>query len=108
MKGHEDYADVFRRLQRAGFVRIQIDGEIHRLDEVPKLSKGIRHEISIVVDRVELVDEEKAVLRKQSSWHFSRAVGLCLLRKTEAEKHPYDVSSVNMRCARLAGTTSDS
>ena len=72
MKGHEDYADVFRRLQRAGFVRIQIDGEIHRLDETPKLSKGIRHEISIVVDRVELVDEEKS--------RFTEAIELALLQ----------------------------
>ena len=72
IKGHEDYADVFRRLQRAGFVRVQIDGEIHRLDEVPKLSKGIRHEIFIVIDRVELVDEEKS--------RFTEAVELALLQ----------------------------
>ena len=72
LKGNEDYADVFRRLQRAGFVRVQIDGEIHRLDEVPKLSRGIRHEIFIVIDRIELVDEEKS--------RFTEAVELALLQ----------------------------
>ena len=72
LKGNEDYADVFNRLQRAGFARVQIDGEIHRLDEVPKLSKGIHHEIFIVIDRVELVDEEKA--------RFTEAVELALLQ----------------------------
>ena len=72
LKGNEDYADVFRRLQRAGFVRVQIDGEIHRLDETPKLSRGIHHEIFIVIDRVELVDEEKS--------RFTEAVELALLQ----------------------------
>ena len=72
LKGNEDYADVFRRLQRAGFVRVQIDGEIHRLDEVPKLSRGIHHEIFIVIDRVELVDEERS--------RFTEAVELALLQ----------------------------
>ena len=72
LKGNEDYADVFRRLQRAGFVRVQIDGEIHRLDETPKLSRGIHHEIFIVIDRIELVDEEKS--------RFTEAVELALLQ----------------------------
>ena len=72
LKGNENYADVFRRLQRAGFVRVQIDGKIHRLDAVPKLSKGIRHEIFIVIDRVELVDEERS--------RFTEAIELALLQ----------------------------
>ena len=72
LKGNEDYADVFSRLQRAGFARVQIDNEIHRLDEVPKLSKTIHHEIFIVIDRVELVDEEKS--------RFTEAVELALLQ----------------------------
>ena len=72
IKGHEDYADVFRRLQRAGFVRVQIDGKIHRLDKAPTLSRGIRHEISIVIDRVELIDEEKS--------RFIEAIELALLQ----------------------------
>ena len=72
LKGNEDYADVFRRLQGAGFVRVQIDGEIHRLDEAPKLSRGIHHEVFIVIDRIELVDEEKS--------RFTEAVELALLQ----------------------------
>ncbi len=72
LKGNEDYADLFSRLQRAGFARVQVDNEIHRLDEVPRLSKTIRHEIFIVIDRVELVDEEKS--------RFTEAVELALVQ----------------------------
>ena len=45
---------------------------VHRLDEAPTLSRGIRHEISIVIDRVELVNEEKS--------RFMEAIELALLQ----------------------------
>ena len=84
LKGNEDYADVFNRLQRAGFARVQIDGEIHRLDEVPKLSKGIRHEIFIVIDRVELVDAEKARFTEAVELALLQSGGFVLIQKTRS------------------------
>ncbi len=72
LRGNEEYSDVFNRLQRAGFARVQIDDKIHRLDEAPKLSRGIPHEVFIVIDRVELIDEEKS--------RFTEAVELALLQ----------------------------
>ncbi len=83
LKGNEDYADVFRRLQRAGFVRVQIDGEIHRLDEVPKLSRGIHHEIFIVIDRVELVDEERSRFTEAVELALVQSGGFVLIEKRE-------------------------
>ena len=82
LKGNEDYADVFSRLQRAGFARIQIDNEIHRLDEVPRLSKTIRHEIFIVIDRVELVDEEKSRFTEAVELALVQSGGFVLLQET--------------------------
>ena len=84
LKGNEDYADVFSRLQRAGFARVQIDGEIHRLDEVPKLSKGIRHEIFIVIDRVELVDEESSRFTEAVELALLQSGGFVLIQKTRS------------------------
>ena len=86
LKGNEDYADVFRRLQRAGFVRVQIDGEIHRLDETPKLSRGIHHEIFIVIDRVELVDEEKSRFTEAVELALLQSGGFVLIEKIERGK----------------------
>ena len=70
LKGNEDYEDAFRRLQKAGFARVQINGKLHRLDEAPFLHKGIRNEVLLVVDRVALVAEEKS--------RFTEAVELAL------------------------------
>ena len=86
MKGNEEYADVFSRLQRAGFVRVQIDGEIHRLDEVPKLSRGIHHEIFIVIDRVEIVDEERSRFTEAVELALLQSGGFVLIEKTEPGK----------------------
>ena len=82
LKGNEDYADLFSRLQRAGFARIQIDNEIHRLDEAPRLSKIIRHEIFIVIDRVELVDEEKSRFTEAVELALVQSGGFVLLQET--------------------------
>ena len=84
LKGNEEYADVFTRLQRAGFARVQIDGEIHRLDEAPKLSKIIRHEIFIVIDRVELVDEEKSRFTEAVELALLQSGGFVLLQKSQS------------------------
>ena len=70
LKGNEDYEDAFRRLLKAGFARVQINGKLHRLDEVKNVHKGIRNEVLLVVDRVALVAEEKS--------RFTEAVELAL------------------------------
>lgn len=43
---------VFEMIQREGYVRIRVDGEIYEITEVPELEKNRKHEISIVIDRI--------------------------------------------------------
>ncbi len=71
LKGNEDYIDAFRRLQRAGYARVQIDGEIYRLDETPTIRKRRRHEVFLVIDRLQLNDDEKS--------RFTEAIELALI-----------------------------
>ncbi len=107
LKGNEDYADVFRRLQRAGFVRVQIDGEIHRLDETPKLSRGIHHEIFIVIDRVELVDEEKSRFTEAVELALLQSGGFVLIEKIErgqtTERHFFSEHAMCRSCGNNFG-----
>jgi excinuclease ABC subunit A len=46
--------DLFDDLRAQGFVRVRVDGQIHDLDDVPKLIKRHKHTIEIVVDRVKI------------------------------------------------------
>ncbi|MGX7775591.1 excinuclease ABC subunit UvrA [Streptococcus pluranimalium] len=47
---------IFERIQKDGYVRVRVDGEIFDVTEVPELSKSKMHDIEVVIDR--LVNKE--------------------------------------------------
>ncbi|MFW5458606.1 excinuclease ABC subunit UvrA [Streptococcus hyovaginalis] len=47
---------VFERIQKDGYVRVRVDGDIYDVTEVPELSKSKMHDIEVVIDR--LVNKE--------------------------------------------------
>ena len=47
-----EFKDVFDALLRRGFIRVEVDGKVLRLDEQIKLDKNKRHTIRIVIDRL--------------------------------------------------------
>ena len=51
-------------LQKKGFVRARIDGEVVRLEEAPELERYKRHSIDVVVDRLKPELEDPARLRE--------------------------------------------
>ncbi|MGT2924880.1 excinuclease ABC subunit UvrA [Streptococcus caviae] len=46
------HKSVFERIQKDGYVRVRVDGEIVDIAEVPELSKSKMHNIEVVVDRL--------------------------------------------------------
>ncbi|MGI9492441.1 MAG: excinuclease ABC subunit UvrA, partial [Geminicoccaceae bacterium] len=51
-----EYRKEFAELQRQGYQRVKVDGELYEIDEVPKLNKKLKHDIEVVVDRLVLSD----------------------------------------------------
>jgi len=47
-----EYRRELADLQKRGFTRVKVDGEMHEIDEVPALNKKVKHDIEVVVDRV--------------------------------------------------------
>jgi len=47
-----EYKKEISDLKRRGFQRIKVDGTYHNIDEVPELNKKIKHDISVIVDRI--------------------------------------------------------
>ena len=43
---------LLKRLQKDGYARVRIDGNIHDIDAVVKLNKKVRHDIEVIVDRL--------------------------------------------------------
>ena len=47
-----EHKEVFKRIQRAVYVRVIVDGEMHEITDEFELDKNKRHSIDIVVDRL--------------------------------------------------------
>lgn len=47
-----EYAKLFASFRKSGFVRVKVDGNIYGLEEEIKLDKQIKHNISVVIDRL--------------------------------------------------------
>ena len=47
-----EHLDIFDSARRQGFTRVQVDGEMHELENPPKLDKNRKHSIAVVVDRL--------------------------------------------------------
>ena len=47
---------IFEKIQKDGYVRVRVNGEVYDVTEVPELSKTKQHTIEIVVDRIVIKD----------------------------------------------------
>jgi len=52
-----EYRRELKDLQKRGFQRVKIDGELFELDDTPTLDKKRKHDIEVVVDRVVLKND---------------------------------------------------
>jgi excinuclease ABC subunit A len=70
--------DLFEELRAQGFVRVRIDGEVHDLDNVPRLSKTRKHTIEIVIDRLKVRPDMKQRLAESFETALRHAEGRAL------------------------------
>ncbi len=54
-----EHRDVLKRLERGGFVRVRIDGEVMEIGDVGRLAKNKKHAIDVIVDRLILKDSSR-------------------------------------------------
>ncbi|PKU23276.1 excinuclease ABC subunit UvrA [Telmatospirillum siberiense] len=47
-----EYRKDLQDLQKKGFQRVKVDGELYDIDDVPALNKKVKHDIEVVVDRL--------------------------------------------------------
>jgi len=43
---------ILEKIQKEGYVRVRVDGEVYDISEVPALEKNKKHDIAIIVDRI--------------------------------------------------------
>ena len=78
-----EFRDLFEELAGRGFLRVRVDGEVHRLDAAPKLDKKYKHDIDLVVDRI--------TVRKADRARITESIELALREgKGELRAEPVD------------------
>ena len=69
-----EHLGIYEELKTEGFVRVKINNVVHPLDEFPSLNKNQKHDISAIVDRLQLKEEEDN--RSRLSESIETALGL--------------------------------
>ena len=67
-----EFHTLFADLQRQGFVRVRVDGEIMRLEDCGRLEKYKQHTIELVIDRVTNSKENHPRLLKPLNWQLDK------------------------------------
>ena len=74
-----EYRKEIQDLQKRGFQRIKIDGELYLIEDAPALDKKLKHDIEVVVDRVAVKTgvEQRLADSVGNSPGFERWAGFC-------------------------------
>src|SRR5262249_9404434 len=56
-----EYKDLFEDMLKRGFVRARVDGQVVRLTDDLKLDRRIKHDIAIVIDRLQIMGQGSGV-----------------------------------------------
>lgn len=97
-----EFKSEFAVLKRAGFERVFVDGNLYFIDEVPTLTKTIKHTISVVVDRISIpstseeIEELKQRLANSVSIGLKQSNGLLILKDFETNEER--IFSENFAC----------
>ena len=78
-----EYRRELADLQKRGFTRVKVDGEMYEIDEVPALNKKVKHDIEVVVDRVVVRDDLAARLADSIETALHLSDGLVYAEKAD-------------------------
>jgi len=116
-----EHRGVLEEIQRAGFVRVRIDGIIHRIEEAleMKLARYKKHNIEVVVDRLILdsnppstQDLDKSRLVDSLETALKLGKGIVLIQNTKYNRRPLKMGGVaqplNKGCGKIRNTKTKS
>ncbi len=87
-------------LKRSGYVRVEVDGAIFMLDETIALDKNLKHDISVVVDRITIKEGKDARLTGSLETALKLADGLVNV----ATEEKTELFSTNYACPTCGWT----
>ena len=102
-----EHLGIYEELKTEGFVRVKINNVVHPLDEFPSLNKNQKHDISAIVDRLQLKQEEDN--RSRLSESIETALGLSngLVEIEVTDDENILLFSSNFSCSQCGYSVSD-
>ncbi len=79
-----EYRDLFEDLLRAGYTRARVDGRVMQLREDPRLGRNIRHDIELVIDRLNVGPHTRSRLAEAVEAALIRGEGTLIVLAAEA------------------------
>ena len=74
-----EFVDLFEELAAEGYARVRVDGEVHRLTDPPQLEKQVKHDIDVVIDRLQVKESQKQRLTDSVETALRRADGVVVI-----------------------------
>ncbi len=90
-----EYGALFEELQRKGYVRVRVNGEVRELEETIALSKHKKHNIEVLVDRLIIRAGQESRLADSLEKALDLGDGLVIVQLGQEEERLY---SSNFAC----------
>jgi excinuclease ABC subunit A len=76
--------ELVAELRAQGFARLRIDGKVHEIDAIPRLSKNVKHTVDVVVDRLKVRPDAKQRLAESFETALRHADGRAVVLEQES------------------------
>ena len=80
------HVKMFERIQKDGYVRVRVDGEVYDISEVPELDKNKKHDIEIVIDRIVVKEGIRSRLFDSVEAALHQAEGYVIVDKMDGSE----------------------
>ncbi|MCX5781181.1 MAG: excinuclease ABC subunit UvrA [Elusimicrobia bacterium] len=70
------YDELFKRLQKAGYSRVRVDGKLYNLGEKIKLDRYKKHTLELIVDRIEIQSNSRSRIADSVETALKESKGL--------------------------------
>ena len=87
-----EHQRVIESVQKNGFVRVRVDGEVYDVTETPQLDKQKKHSIEAVVDRLIIRDGIESRLADSLETALQLGEGLVIVQDLAGEERLYSTS----------------
>jgi len=103
-----EHVQLFNNLQKQGFIRARINGEVYELDDPPKLDLHKKHNIEVVVDRFKVRPDLKLRLSESFETTLLLTDGIARIAAIDPESDFKEIKfSANFACPECGYSISE-